>query len=75
MAGASAELKEAILINPVDDSEMAGAIKRALEMPDDEKQIRLEKMQNRISEYNVFRWAQDFINQTCDLRIFTKTQI
>lgn len=64
MAGAAAELNEALIINPVDDIEMAEAIYNALEMNPEEKHIRLERMKNRISTYNVFTWAFDFFNQT-----------
>ena len=64
MAGAAAELNEALIINPVDDIEMAEAIYNALEMKPEEKHIRLERMKNRISTYNVFTWAFDFFNQT-----------
>jgi trehalose 6-phosphate synthase/phosphatase len=71
MAGAAAELSEAIIINPSDNIEMADAIHSALEMRPVEKQKRLEKMQNRISSYNVFTWALDFFNQAFDTK---KTQ-
>lgn len=64
MAGAAAELNEALIINPVDNIEMAVAIFNALEMKPAEKHARLEKMKNRISNYNVFTWAFDFFNQT-----------
>lgn len=68
MAGAAAELNEAIIINPVDNIEMAEAIFMALEMKSEEKHARLEKMQYRISSYNVFTWAFDFFNQTYDTK-------
>lgn len=68
MAGAAAELNEAIIINPADNIEMADAIFNALEMKTTEKHIRLERMQNRISSYNVFTWAFDFFNQTFDIK-------
>ncbi len=68
MAGAAAELNEAIIINPVDNIEMAEAIFNALEMKPDEKQSRLERMKNRISNYNVFAWAFDFFNQAYDTK-------
>ena len=70
MAGAAAELNEAIIINPVDNIEMAEAIFNALEMDTEEKHTRLERMKNRISNYNVFTWAFDFFNQTYE----TKTE-
>ena len=64
MAGAAAELNEALIINPFDNIEIAEAIYNALEMNPEEKHIRLERMKNRISTYNVFTWAFDFFNQT-----------
>ncbi|HZK92758.1 MAG TPA: bifunctional alpha,alpha-trehalose-phosphate synthase (UDP-forming)/trehalose-phosphatase [Prolixibacteraceae bacterium] len=68
MAGAAAELNEALIINPVDNIEMAEAIFNALEMKLEDKQSRLERMKNRISNYNVFTWAFDFFNQTYDTK-------
>lgn len=68
MAGAAAELNEAFIINPVDDKEMAEAIYNALEMNPDEKSRKLERMQQRISSYNVFTWAYDFFNQAYDTK-------
>ena len=70
MAGASAELNEALIINPNDKIEMADAIFRALEMKQEENSTRLRRMQQRISTYNVFAWALDFFNQV----IVIKTQ-
>jgi trehalose 6-phosphate synthase/phosphatase len=64
MAGAAAELNEAVIINPADTHEMADAVCHALEMAPEEKHIRLERMQKRIETYNVFTWALDFFNQT-----------
>lgn len=67
MAGASAELTEALIINPTDVEEVAESINKALEMPGSEKQLKLEKMQQRIKEYNVFTWADDFFNQANEI--------
>jgi trehalose 6-phosphate synthase/phosphatase len=68
MAGAAAELNEALIINPADNIEMANAIFNALEMKAAEKHKRLERMQNRIADYNVFTWAYDFFKQTYDTK-------
>jgi trehalose 6-phosphate synthase/phosphatase len=68
MAGAAAELNEALIINPADNIEMAEAIYSALEMTPADKHTRLERMQKRISSYNVFTWANDFFNQTFEIR-------
>lgn len=68
MAGAAAELNEALIIHPADAHEMAEAIFKALEMAADEKEARLRRMQHRIRSYNVFTWAQDFLNQAGDIK-------
>ncbi|MBN2762516.1 MAG: bifunctional alpha,alpha-trehalose-phosphate synthase (UDP-forming)/trehalose-phosphatase [Bacteroidales bacterium] len=68
MTGAAAELNEALIINPVDNVEMAEAINNALEMGTAEKETRIERMQNRIANYNVFTWAFDFFNRTYDTK-------
>ena len=62
MAGAAAELSEAILINPTDKAEVAAAIARALDMPLADRQAVLERMQRRLQTYDVFAWAKDFFD-------------
>ena len=64
MAGAAKELGEAIVVNPNDRSQIAEAIREALEMPPEEQVRRNQIMQDRIRRYDVTRWAQDF---TADL--------
>lgn len=68
MAGAAAELNEAIIINPADPKETAEAIHTALEMGREERQLKIERMQKRISEYDVFAWAFDFFKQTSEIK-------
>jgi trehalose 6-phosphate synthase/phosphatase len=62
MAGAAAELSEAILINPTDKVEIAAAIAKALEMPLSDRQAVLERMQKRLQTYDLFAWAKDFFD-------------
>ena len=47
---------------------MADAIFKALEMEPAEKHARLQRMQKRISSYNVYAWAFDFFNQTSEIK-------
>ncbi len=68
MAGAAAELNEALIINPADANEMADAINTALTMSPEEKESRIIRMQNRIAEYDVFAWAHDFFNRTFGMK-------
>jgi trehalose 6-phosphate synthase/phosphatase len=62
MAGSSKELGEAIIVNPNDRSEIAEALKTALQMPIDEQKRRNAVMQDRLRRYDVVRWASEFVN-------------
>lgn len=62
MAGAADELAESILINPNNIEEIADAIANALELNEQEQESRLHTMQTRIKEYDLFKWADDFLN-------------
>ncbi|MBA3970843.1 MAG: trehalose-phosphatase, partial [Bacteroidetes bacterium] len=61
--GASSELGEAILVNPTDHQEIADAIATALQMPAQQQIKRNETMQQRLREYDVMKWAEDFLTQ------------
>ena len=67
MAGAAAELGEALIVNPNNREDMADAIKSALEMPCEEQIKRNRIMQNRLQRCTVERWANDFIEKLCNL--------
>ncbi len=60
-AGAAAELGEAIIVNPNDIDMITLAITEGLEMPDKDKKAAIHYMADRIEKYNIFRWAEDFI--------------
>jgi trehalose 6-phosphate synthase/phosphatase len=63
MAGAAAELGEALIINPLDNQDISDAIVRAFEMPEAEQIKRMNAMQARIREYDIFAWTNDFFTQ------------
>lgn len=63
MAGAAAELSEAILVNPNDPDQIATAIYQALSMPEAEQKRRLKRMQRKVSMQTVNKWAGDFMNE------------
>lgn len=62
-AGSAAELGEAIIVNPNNINSMTEAIHQGLTMPEEDKKAALKLMINRIKRYNVFRWADDFMDQ------------
>ena len=54
---ASAELRDALLVNPYDLDGVANAIRRAVEMPPEEQRVRMSRMHQSVREYNIYRWA------------------
>jgi trehalose 6-phosphate synthase len=56
-AGASRELVEALLVNPFDVAETAAAIRRAIDMPREQRALRMQLMRRTVKENNVYRWA------------------
>ena len=67
MAGAAKELGEAIIINPNHKEVISESLKIALEMPEDEQKRRIEIMQKRLKDYDVVRWANDFIQTLLEI--------
>jgi len=63
LTGAASELSEAIIVNPIDRTEVGNAINQALTMTAKEQQERMELMQKRLKDYDVSRWMNDFLEQ------------
>jgi len=69
--GASRELHDALLVNPYDSDQMAEMIRRALEMPSEERQSRMQRMRCVVREHNVYRWAAELISELSEIRLDT----
>jgi trehalose 6-phosphate synthase len=67
--GASRELRDALPVNPYDIEQMAETIRRALEMPFEERHARMERMRRTVKEHNVYRWAADLISELAEIRL------
>ena len=63
MAGAANELTDAILVNPLDENDVAGKLSDALRMHPKEQAFRLEKMQEHLQKFDVRQWAGSFISE------------
>ena len=63
MAGAAREMGEAMQVNPNDLDGMADAIHVALEMPEEERRVGNQAMQQRLKRYTVSVWAEDFLGK------------
>ena len=72
-AGASREMRDALIINPYDVDQMADAIRRALEMDPDEKSARMKRMRENSAENNIYRWAGNLIAELARLRLAEET--
>ena len=67
-AGASRELTEALVVNPFDISDTAGAMQTALEMRRGERRERMQLMRRTVKENNVYRWAGRMLLDAARLR-------
>ena len=67
--GAMRELPDALIVNPYDTEAVSEAIRVALEMDADERQMRMQRMRRTIRENNVYRWAGTLINELAEIRI------
>jgi len=62
LAGAAAEMGEALFVNPFDEERTAGIVQRALDMPAEERQQRMNALRKRVERNNVFAWGERFIS-------------
>jgi trehalose-6-phosphate synthase len=67
--GAARELRDALLVNPYDIDQTADAIRVALEMSPEDKQLRVHRMRQSIKDHNIYRWAGDLITELCEVRL------
>ena len=65
LAGASRELKDAVLVNPYDVDDVADGINRALTMPLDERRRRHAEMMTVLRENDIVAWRDRFIDALC----------
>ncbi|HJZ63518.1 MAG TPA: trehalose-6-phosphate synthase [Candidatus Acidoferrum sp.] len=68
-AGAALELTDALQVNPYDVQQLAAAIHRSLEMPEEEQATRMQHMRKTVREHNVFRWAASLLSDLTEIRI------
>jgi trehalose 6-phosphate synthase len=69
--GASHELMDALVVNPYDTDELAGAIHTSLVMLPEERKARMQRMRALVREHNVYRWAGTLIGELAGIRLET----
>ena len=67
-AGAAKELDEALIVNPHETDAVAAALKRALEMPVDERRDRHAPMLAHLLKNDIGRWARSYTSTLLDGR-------
>jgi trehalose 6-phosphate synthase len=67
-AGAAKELDEALIVNPHETDAVAAALKRALEMPLDERRERHAPMLAHLLKNDINRWARSYTSMLVDGR-------
>nr|CAD7439043.1 unnamed protein product [Timema bartmani] len=60
-AGAGGMMHEALLVNPYEINEMANTIHRALQMPLDERELRMKQLRQREKLMDVNHWMNSFL--------------
>jgi trehalose 6-phosphate synthase len=60
--GAARELTDAVLVNPFSIDEMAEALHASLEMPEEERTKRMQKLRGVVAENNIYRWAGKYLS-------------
>jgi len=61
MAGAANELSQALVVNPENFAQLSDTLHQALTMPREEQRHRMIAMQERLSRYNIEKWASEFM--------------
>src|SRR5690606_428422 len=74
LAGAASELGEALLVNPMDEVEMADAIHEALTMNPSEQRHKIAMMQKRLIDYDVRDWVNDLLEQLAAVKTEQRMQ-
>lgn len=67
-AGAAKELDEALIVNPHETDAVAAALKRALEMPLDERRERHAPMLAHLLKNDIKAWARSYTSTLVDGR-------
>jgi trehalose 6-phosphate synthase/phosphatase len=61
LAGAAAELGQALLVNPYDVDGLGQAIRRGLSMSEHEQALRMGQMRARVRSWDVHHWVRTFL--------------
>ena len=66
-AGASKELKDALIVNPYSSEQTAEAIYTAINMAPSEQTKRMKKLRDSVRNHNIYRWSAEFLKTIVSL--------
>ncbi len=67
-AGAAVEFSYALLTNPYDPKSLKDNLLQALLMNTEEKNLRMERLYEQVSHYDIDFWAEDFMTRVHEIR-------
>ena len=65
-AGAAAELRAALLVDPTDEAGLARAYARAISMPSAERHVRMRRLRMTVTSNHVHRWARGILSDLAE---------
>ncbi|MGI9076435.1 MAG: alpha,alpha-trehalose-phosphate synthase (UDP-forming) [Gemmatimonadaceae bacterium] len=65
--GAAEVIDDAILINPFNIDEFVDGIRRALEMSEGERRVRMRRMRTQLRSLTIFDWLESILSRTRDI--------
>jgi trehalose 6-phosphate synthase len=74
-AGASHELRDAMIVNPYDTEQLADAMHFALVMDPSERSARMRRLRQVVREFNIYRWAADLISGLSEIRLEADVEV
>jgi trehalose 6-phosphate synthase len=74
-AGASHELRDALIVNPYDIEQLAEAVRFALVMDPAERSARMHRMRQIVKSFNIYLWAADLVADLCEIRLDSRVEV
>lgn len=71
-AGAAMQMKEALVVNPFSQEDVADAIRRALSMTLPERRARWRSLMDGVEKDDIFAWRDDFVRRLEQARAFNE---
>ncbi|MEN9767042.1 alpha,alpha-trehalose-phosphate synthase (UDP-forming) [Vulcanococcus sp.] len=66
--GSAQELTGALLVNPYSVEALAKTLRRALQMPETQRRLRMAQMRRHVADQNVYRWGGSIVSDILQIR-------